>query len=89
MTISYIDEVHRMRAEDQKILDSQLYEYIEKGDIPKIEMLLILGADMNSFNDKGMTAVSSVRDVETLKFLIEKGANIDVVDERGIAYFII
>ena len=79
--------VHRMRAEDQKILDNQLYEYIEKGDIPKIEMLLILGADMNSFNDKGMTAVSSVRDAETLKFLIEKGANIEEVDKRGDSLF--
>ena len=64
-----------MQTEDQKILDNQLFECIKKGEIPKIEMLLLLGADMNSFNDKGMTAVSSVRDVETLKFLIEKGHN--------------
>ena len=76
-----------MQEEDQKILDNQLYEYIEKGVIPKVEMLLLLGADMNSFNDKGMTAVNSVRDVETLKFLIEKGANIEEVDARRIDLF--
>ena len=73
-----------MQTEDQKILDNQLFECIKKGDIPKIEMLLILGADLNALDNQKRKPLYNVCDVKTLEYLLEKGVDVNsVIDENN------
>ena len=62
-----------MQTKDQKVLDSQLFECIEKGIIPKIEILLALGADLNALDNQKRKPLYNVCDVKTLEYLLGKG----------------
>lgn len=73
-----------MQTEDQKILDNQLFECIKKGEIPKIEMLLVLGADLNALDNQKRKPFYYVRDVKTLEYLLGKGVDVNsVIDENN------
>ena len=60
-----------------------------EGDIEHIKTLLALGVNINSrtwFGDQGsaLHRASSAGRTETVKFLIEKGANVNIKDEASV-----
>lgn len=66
--------------------DRQLFSAIEKADLPSIEKLIASGADINAQNENWRTPLmeASRRCLsDIMKFLIEKGANVNKADNNG------
>lgn len=61
------------------------------GNIKSVNFLIENGADVNTQNEKGITALmlaSRFGHIETVKFLIEKGANVNIRDIHDMSAFL-
>ena len=61
------------------------------GNIKSVKFLMENGADVNTQNEKGITALmlaSRFGHIETVKFLIEKGANVNIRDTHDKSAFL-
>ena len=61
------------------------------GNIKSVKFLIENGADVNTQNEKGITALmlaSRFGHIETVKFLIEKGADVNIIDTHGMSAFL-
>src|SRR5262249_52243805 len=57
----------------------------ETAAIEAIELCLDLGLDINAYNDAGLTPlhIAVNRDDAVIKFLVERGAKMDMKDKQG------
>jgi ankyrin repeat protein len=73
---------------DQGVLDKTLQDAIRDGDRARVEYLLQQGANANSRDDAGDTALMRAAlysDVETMRVLVERGADVRVPSRDGTA----
>jgi ankyrin repeat protein len=64
--------------------ETLLFKVIEKGDFERVKKLIALGADPNTQDNKGERP--SCREGKIIKFLIEKGADINATDDWDDTY---
>ena len=73
-----------MRTEDEQILDEQLFDCVRVGSVSKIDTLLCLGASFDVVDEKNRKPLYWVRDIDTLKYILSKGVDVNsVVDSNG------
>ncbi len=80
-----LDEMKKL--EPNKPVDSDgsllLFYAAKKGDEAMIEKLFKLGADKDRADKDGFSPISTAKDEQTIKFLIEKGTNINAKADDG------
>lgn len=70
----------------QAELNKKLFEAAESGDIAGVKAAMSLGADINSTDDNGETALMKAcwrGYIETVRLLIEHGADVSIKDDNG------
>lgn len=71
---------------DRSIVGEQLMEAVSQGNLTEVERLLNMGADSNTRNECGRTALMEsawAGNTDIAKLLLDKGANIDEKDDVG------
>ncbi len=77
-----------MTEEEQEKLNQELYEVVESGrPIAEIKKIVAKGADINGGNgyDTPLIVATQRGNVETVKFLIRAGADVNMEDKFGKA----
>jgi len=71
----------------QRSIDEDFLDAVQKKDLPKINLLLSKGANVNARSSiNGYFALQYAinwPDINLVKFLLEKGANVDIADDGG------
>ncbi len=67
-------------------MSTELFNSALAGDLPQVRSLLQSGADCNTSNEEGATALmaaASIGRLDIVEALIESGANVNATDARG------
>jgi ankyrin repeat protein len=76
---------------EQKHLDEQLFQSIEKSDLASVQKLVKQSANIEAKDADGATPVvmaAANGDAAIVKFLLDRGANADVRDSSGVTLFV-